>query len=403
MVFYPDNVPRRDRALQLQNDITMLQNSAREAKAAMDKEDARMVPYINQILKNHNMATFDELQKKLEDALTDEQKAQYKSMLDNAQKLTSKDDVALMAMSGILFTSGIVAKGTIDIGNFLRAVNVVTVVRSYARAFITLVTEGVEAGARAFRVVATAFRWAEGMQYINIYILNFWFTYAILATTLSETLLETSTLARYASNAGRFLKVLSIIGIFADGFILAFDFFEQKKQRDELDKAIRELYVSRIIAKVYAQMCDAVKTQDGLMLGYLILVGDDGTISPDDQRAADKIAGKFVDFVKADWSSINTSSALDLLVVLDKQRDSWVTDDPTYQDAINDANNQMKQDPPAAPGTDTPVASAHIVVKTMIHNIAVANDEFYPPPTYDMAVAVNHLVDLKHEQLRLAH
>ena len=79
-MFFPDNIPRRDRALQLQNDISVLQNSAREAKDAMDKEDKRMVPYINQMLKNHNMSTFDELRKKLDDTLTEDQKKAYKDV-----------------------------------------------------------------------------------------------------------------------------------------------------------------------------------------------------------------------------------------------------------------------------------------------------------------------------------
>lgn len=39
----------------------------------------------------------------------------------------------------------------------------------------------------------------------------------------AETLEETSKLARYAANASRFLKVLAIVGIFVDAFILAFD------------------------------------------------------------------------------------------------------------------------------------------------------------------------------------
>lgn len=43
----------------------------------MDKEDQRMVPYLNQILKNHNMSTFDELQARLNAALTPEQKQMY--------------------------------------------------------------------------------------------------------------------------------------------------------------------------------------------------------------------------------------------------------------------------------------------------------------------------------------
>ncbi|KAG9218111.1 hypothetical protein CCMSSC00406_0010132 [Pleurotus cornucopiae] len=392
-VFYPDNVPRRDRALQLQNDISLLQNNVKEARDAMDKEDQRMVPYLNQILKNHNMSTFDELQAKLNAALTPEQKQMYTDMLANSAKLTGQTDVALMAMSGILFTSGVVAK-TIDIANFLRACNLVTVIRAYARAFITLVTEGTEAGARAFRLVSTLIRWGE------------------------ETLAETSQVAKYAGTASRFLKVLAIVGIFADGFILAFDvsesasdlsgfadaemiiqFYEQKKQKDELDKAIRELYVSRIIAKMYGSMCDAIKTQDGMMLSYLILVGDDGTIDPDDQRAADKIAGKLVDYVKQDWSAITTNSSLDLLVVLDKQRGSWTTDDPSYQDALDDAEDKLKADPPETPGSTGTSLSASKTLKAASHAIAKATDEFFPPPPYEATAALVHLEDMR--KLRL--
>jgi len=78
----------------------------------------------------------------------------------------------------------------------------------------------------------------------------------------------------------RFLKVLAIIGIFADAFILAFDvsssrfhsffdphtlslhqYFEQKEQMENLDKAIKDLYAARIIAKLYSSMCDTIKTQ----------------------------------------------------------------------------------------------------------------------------------------------
>lgn len=106
------------------------------------------------------------------------------------------------------------------------------------------------------------------------------------------------------------------------------------------------------------------------MLGYLILVGDDGTISKEDQDAADKVKNdssfysnsdlvlksrgnqivkKFVEYVKKDWGAITTASSLDLLVVLDKQRGSWTNEDPSYQDAIKNAEDQIKTDPPSSP------------------------------------------------------
>lgn len=79
-VFYPDNIPRRDRALQLQGDISVLQQSAAEAEKALKKEDERMLPLINQVLKAHGMSSFDELKAKLYAALTEEQKKKYKDV-----------------------------------------------------------------------------------------------------------------------------------------------------------------------------------------------------------------------------------------------------------------------------------------------------------------------------------
>lgn len=106
----------------------------------------------------------------------------------------------------------------IDIGNFLRAANVVTLFRSYARAFITLVTDGAEAGMKAFRFLSTVFKWAGGN---DPHLFGISCNTDVLLDT--ETLEETSKLARYAANASRFLKVLAIVGIFVDAFILAFD------------------------------------------------------------------------------------------------------------------------------------------------------------------------------------
>lgn len=96
--------------------------------------------------------------------------------------------------------------------------------RAYARAFITLVTEGTEAGARAFRLVSTLIRWGEGMQLTPVSLAILFDVDIVL--NRPETLAETSQVAKYAGTASRFLKVLAIVGIFADGFILAFDVSE---------------------------------------------------------------------------------------------------------------------------------------------------------------------------------
>lgn len=46
----------------------------------MKKEDERMLPLINQVLKAHGMSSFDELKAKLDAALTEEQKKKYKDV-----------------------------------------------------------------------------------------------------------------------------------------------------------------------------------------------------------------------------------------------------------------------------------------------------------------------------------
>lgn len=82
-------------------------------------------------------------------------------------------------------------------------------------------TEGTEAGARAFRLVSTLIRWGEGnLRLSSLSLLAFTDVHPL------ETLAETSQVAKYAGTASRFLKVLAIVGIFADGFILAFDVSE---------------------------------------------------------------------------------------------------------------------------------------------------------------------------------
>ena len=91
-----------------------------------------------------------------------------------------------------------------------------------------------------------------------------------------EALMEGSKVARYAAVASRFLKALAIVGILVDvgtfiyavretnvvhcSFSLALQAITDSEERDNLREAIKELYVTRIITKVYAMMMDTIKT-----------------------------------------------------------------------------------------------------------------------------------------------
>ncbi|KAF8878186.1 hypothetical protein BD779DRAFT_1217895 [Infundibulicybe gibba] len=262
--WYPDNVNRRDRAQQLSNDITVLQQAVVEAEADMKKADERMIPFINEILTNHGLQTFDTLKAKLMAAMTPEEKQAYEELIERSRQVSEGVDNALTGTSIILFFSGVTAK-TIDIVKFLAAGHVAATFSSYAKAFITLVTRGFEAGKAAFEAAAKS---------------------ASLAVDFLE---DSSKLAKYAARASRVLKIIAVVGVIADAFILAFALYAEAQQRTALRGAINDLFVRRIISKFYEKMCGAIKTQDGLMLSYLLFVTDT-VVLPEDQAAADRVS-----------------------------------------------------------------------------------------------------------------
>ncbi|KAJ8516941.1 hypothetical protein ONZ45_g5828 [Pleurotus djamor] len=361
-VFFPDNTNRRDRALQLQNDVVLLQNSVAQAKADMDKQDARMIPLINEILDAHGLASFEELQEKLNTVLTPEQQQAYRDLIEHSADVESSNKVALITIGVIALTSGAVA-----VGNLIRVGFLLDAMRALAHAFFTLVTKGLEAGIAAFNVLSTTLRWVMGRgQFAEDGVL----------------------MAKYLANGTTYLGILSIAGILADGFILAYAYYEEKEQKNELDKAIGELYVTRIIAKVYSKMCDAIKTQDGIMLAYLLNAADD----PD---AAAAIANTLVTNVKNAWTNITTKTALDELIVFDSTRGSWTASDPSYDDAIARAEDKMKADPPQSGPVAAQLASAKSV-KAAAHEVAKALDDVWSPiPVHHLSSALAHLHDRK--------
>ncbi|KAF8499373.1 hypothetical protein JB92DRAFT_3124953 [Gautieria morchelliformis] len=75
--WFPDNVPRSDRAMQLSNDITLIQQRVKEFRTKLDHADDRLEPGLDAILKARNLETTEPLQQKLLEAFTPEQKKLY--------------------------------------------------------------------------------------------------------------------------------------------------------------------------------------------------------------------------------------------------------------------------------------------------------------------------------------
>ncbi|KAF8868347.1 hypothetical protein BD779DRAFT_1598340 [Infundibulicybe gibba] len=194
-VWFPDNINRRDRAQQLSNDITMMQNDMIEAKAGMDRRSARMVPYINEVLRNHGMSTFDDLKARLDATLAPEQQRAYEKLVQISQGTTESNDKTLTILSIIVLCSGSLAQDGAALIVFLACGHIASVFRAYAT-FVVLITKGVEAGNVAFQAIRKS------------------------AKLAADVLNDQGKLANCAAWASQVLEIIAICGIATKVYIL---------------------------------------------------------------------------------------------------------------------------------------------------------------------------------------
>ncbi|EMD39524.1 hypothetical protein CERSUDRAFT_111849 [Gelatoporia subvermispora B] len=316
MVFYPDNIPRRNRALQLQDDISLIQLSVIQAQKDMETADTHLSELSEKAMKHDGIDTLDKLQEKLQDTLTDEQRKQYDAIL-KASKLNSvkKTDPTIKAITYFLYAASGV-RHTLNIINVLRACRVMAIFRLYGSAFIKLMVKGIDAGVAAFQLVT------ESITY------------------LTDALEASSKVARYTATASRWLKTIGSLGPFVDALVLAMNAYEQNKQRAELRRVIKELYVSRIAAQFFANMCSLTKTWNGILISYLTL-SSVPELTPSVQTAMDKLGHGMVDLAQKYWADTTPATALDALVLMDIKRGSWINEDPPYQQALEAAEKNL--------------------------------------------------------------
>jgi len=212
-------------------------------------------------------------------------------------------------ISNILSASGAIATG-LDVTLFLKSGSVMLVMKSYADAFITLFTDGLDAAKLAFK--------AAGQ----------------IADKAVEALVDATRVAKLAQAAGKVLEVVGAFGIIADGAILAFSIYDEAQQRDALRDAINQLYVSRIISKLYDHYCSSINTLYGLCETYMMLAPGSPYAN---QAAANTIANRIATFLQDEWKTIDIPSTYDELIWIDKARPTWTNEDPSRDSAIAQA------------------------------------------------------------------
>ncbi|KAE9391813.1 hypothetical protein BT96DRAFT_1023872 [Gymnopus androsaceus JB14] len=313
-IFYPDNKNRGDRALELAAHTTAIQQTAIEAKDAIDKIDARIIPTMNKLLAHHGLKTWDQLFERVMSALTPEDKEAYRKLVQGFKDVDENISDSLTIMSGILFSTAALGKA-IDIAFFLFSGHVISTFRGYAKAFYLMLTKGIDAGLKAYQAAAKA------------------------ADSAIDVLKNASKIGKWAKNASRVLKIVAVIGVIADAFILAMAYFEEKKQRDELRAAINELYVRRLISKYYTLMCDTLKSNTTTFEMYINF----WDIYPDptdmQQEMLDMLMTTNINTISKNFADYDAKYCYDLCKALDTN--SWTNEDPSEANAIKQADEDI--------------------------------------------------------------
>jgi len=137
------------------------------------------------------------------------------------------------------------------------------------------------------------------------------------------------------TSAGKVLKfistvseVIAVIGVLLDTILAIIAAVEGAKQREDLQKAIKDLFPRRLLSKVYQMQATAITLAQDQVYSYLAAV-DSGAKPEELKPLQDKIAND----IKKDIDAITLDKANDELTHLDA-RGSWRDDDPTYKEAL---------------------------------------------------------------------
>lgn len=80
-VWYPDNIPRLDRAKELDNDISLIQQRVTELNDNIEVSEDRLAAGVDEILEARNIMNEDQLQSKLFDALSLQEQKTFQDVI----------------------------------------------------------------------------------------------------------------------------------------------------------------------------------------------------------------------------------------------------------------------------------------------------------------------------------
>lgn len=313
MVWYQNNLNRRERALELSFDIKKLQHSGREKLIPAERvqQRRRVMELVGDTLRANGTQSFPDLQRQFSTGLTAQERMLYERLVKRLSAVDETVEPTLEVFTIILMFSGSVNKA-LDVHETLRIGHAIATMKDYAKSFVILFKFGLQAGKA---VLASS---AQSAKLVN------------------DIIQDDEKLIKYASRAGRLLKHVAQRGLDPDQSIaLLSEAANEEEQKDKLRAAIHDLYPRRLVSLFFERLCDAIMLLDGLLLEYMT------HLTEGRQTHADETANLMLKAMMNAWRNIDTATSVNMMAGNDSRRNAWMEDDPNPPDAVR-LSDEMK-------------------------------------------------------------
>jgi len=261
----------------------------------MDKEDDRIRPILDQLMKEAGLDSREELLKKIEALMDSEEIAEFRRVLEAYNDLEGNLDMALTAslFTGFAMTGlNLTIRFTHLIHSGLANVAVRVTIHAIAIAF----TRGVEAAKPLLALASNALR------------LSF--------NSLKPWASAPANIGRIAGYSLKFTKFLGYITLVIDGLLLIIAAIQGAQQRTDLQNAIKELLPQRCLAKYWEMQSSDGAAHSKMVSDYIRDMRDEA----DDPAYLKKRAEKIVKSLQEGNESITIPLVLDNLRTRDANR-----------------------------------------------------------------------------------
>ncbi|PXF45968.1 hypothetical protein BWQ96_04281 [Gracilariopsis chorda] len=326
-LFFPENRSRAQRLTELVDDITAMQRELKNDSDNLDAKDENMRPLLNKIMENNGFTTFDELVEKSLEVLTADEAQDLRDMLEE-MKQTNTQLEQTFGVFALLTLGATSAAATAKAVQLLKSGALVTASRLVIRG----IARAISGSANALEEAAELFKASRRVS--SILLRNF------------ETSTKVGRVTKFVKTAG---TVMSVVGFFADAIVVVLAAVEGARQKEELQRAIKENFTKRIEVALINVLGTAAASFNGNLESILILenqIVENPALESVLRPSIDVLTVSVADSMDERFDAISYESAAETFTQLDIPRNSFTSDDPSVAEAIKklDAEESIKFD-----------------------------------------------------------